>query len=131
MNSIKKVTIFLVLLVISLSLYGCGLESSSNFQDGGQDDATVDKRESINGTYKFSDQTVKIEMNINGNEWIGKIRLVSGFGADYDNENAEYDHGMVSGTDIYDSSGYVKIGYVTGSSLVTTFHGQEVTLSKR
>ena len=56
--------------------------------------------------------------------------MVTGFGSDYDNQNAQYDNGIVKGNDLYESSGMVKVGYVNGNSLTTSIGGQSVTLSK-
>jgi hypothetical protein len=40
------------------------------------------------------------------------------------------DSGIVKGTDVYDSSGYVKIGYISGNTLVTSAGGNRITLRK-
>lgn len=65
-----------------------------------------------------------------GNMWTGQFTFVSGFGAEYDAGNAEFQSGVVKGNDLYDESGYVKIGYVQGRTLTTTVGGQYLTLEK-
>lgn len=57
--------------------------------------------------------------------------IVTGFGADYDRQNAQRDNGIVNGNDLYESSGIVKIGYVSGKSLTTSIGGQRVNLRKK
>lgn len=73
--------------------------------------------ETINGTYTYSNNSFELEISISGDSWYGKTMIVSGFGSDYDSQNAQYDNGIVDGNDLYDSSGMVKIGYVSGKSL--------------
>ena len=53
---------------------------------------------------------------------------MTGFGSAYDNQNAEYDREIVKGNDLFDKSGYVKVGYVSGSG--GTLHYGNYTLSK-
>ena len=53
---------------------------------------------------------------------------MTGFGSAYDNQNAEYDRGIVKGNDLFDESGYVKTGYVSGSDGTLRFGNY--TLSK-
>ena len=61
---------------------------------------------------------------------MGKTVIISGFGAEYDNQNAQYDNGIVNGNDLYESSGNIKIGYIDGNSLVATIFDRQVTLRK-
>lgn len=86
---------------------------------------------SINGVYVYNDPSLKVEITVTGSTWIGKWVIISGFGSDYDNQNAEYDNGQVVDSDLYDSSGYVKLGHVSGTKLTIPFHDQIITLKKR
>ncbi len=86
--------------------------------------------EGIDGTYRFSDNSAKLEILIIGDAWSGKTIMISGFGADYDNKQAQYENGVVKGNDLYDSSGLIKIGSVQGKTLTTSIAGQSVTLTK-
>jgi hypothetical protein len=56
--------------------------------------------------------------------------MLTGFGSDYDNQNVQYDNGIVKGNDLYESSEMVKFGYVNCNSLTTSVGGQSVTLRK-
>jgi hypothetical protein len=116
----------LVLIIIFIAS-GCGnnSESSSN-----SNSSNSQVKETISGTYTYSDNSVELEITITGDSWYGKTMIISGFGSDYDNQNVEYDNGTVSGNDLYDSSGIIKIGYVSGNSVTTSIGGQSVTLSK-
>ena len=62
---------------------------------------------------------------------MGKTKIISGFGDEYDNQSVEYENGVVNGSELYDESGYVKIGFVSGNRLNTTIGGQSVTLTRR
>jgi hypothetical protein len=88
------------------------------------------EEESINGLYSYEDNSAKLTIRISGNSWSGKTIIITGFGSDYDNENAQYDNGIVNDNDLYESSGIVKVGYVNGNSLTTSIGGQSVTLRK-
>jgi hypothetical protein len=66
-----------------------------------------------------------------GEQWTGSFTFVSGFGAEYDASQAEFQTGLVRGNEIFDESGYVKIGYIEGKNLTTTVGGQYITLRKR
>ncbi|WP_445956229.1 hypothetical protein [Yeosuana sp.] len=112
--------IYLVLSIIILFLSnGCKNKS-----------ANIKTEETIYGTYSFKDNSVELEITIIGNTWNGKIIIVTGFGSDYDNQNAQYNNGTINDNDLYDSSGMLKIGYVNGNSLHTSVGGQSVTLKK-
>jgi hypothetical protein len=88
------------------------------------------EEESIDGLYSYEDNSAKLTIRISGNSWSGKTIIITGFGSDYDNQNAQYDNGIVNDNDLYESSGMVKVGYVSGQSLHTSVAEQSVTLSK-
>lgn len=87
--------------------------------------------ETINGTYTYSDNSVELEITVSGDRWYGKTMIVTGFGSDYDSQNTVRDNGIVNGNDLYESSGMVKIGYISGKSLTTSIGGNYVTLRKK
>ncbi len=117
MKAVKFQIICLVLLLIA----SCGNNSSNknSFDDG------------INGRYSYTDNSAEIFITISGSTWSGKTILISGMGSEYDNQNAQYDNGILKGNELYESSGIVKIGYVSGKLLYTNVGGQNVTLRKK
>ncbi len=124
-NNIIITSLFLTLL---LAIVGCGnngKNSNSNSQTKQKEEA-----QTVAGTYSYKDNSAELVITISGNSWSGKTMMVTGFGSDYDNQNAQYDNGIVKGNDLYESSGMVKVGYVNGNSLTTSIGGQSVTLSK-
>jgi len=90
----------------------------------------IDSYESIDGTYSYYDNSARLKITISGNFWSGITMMVTGFGSDNDNQNAQYDNGIVKGNDLYESSGMVKVGHINGNSLNTSVGGQSVTLWK-
>lgn len=127
MKNIYSVFALIILLIVS----GCGnnSEKSNNAKS-----TNTQVEETINGTYTYSDNSAEFEITISGDSWFGKTMIVLGFGSEYDSQNAQYDNGTVKGNDLYDESGMVKIGYVSGKSLTTTTSiggGQRVTLRKK
>ena len=101
-------------------------------QDGNasQQNYRNNKTESIDGTYSFSDGSVKARIVISGNTWSGQTIIVSGISSDNDQQNAEYQNGSVSGNTLYDESGYAEVGHVSGRYLNTSIGGQSLTLTK-
>lgn len=116
--------------IISLSRSGNSASSEQN-QGGNVDQLSESQNQSPDGIYVYSDNSVNIRIAINGNRWRGKTMIISGFGADNDNQNAQYDNGVVNGTTLFDASGYVEIGHVNGRNLTTTISDQSVTLRKQ
>lgn len=117
-----------IVLAISVFIMSCGNNSESN-----QSNSKSQKQEDVettDGTYSYNDNSAELVITISGNSWSGKTMMVSGFGSDYDNQNAQYDNGIVKGNDLYESSGMVKVGYINGNSLTTSVGGQSVTLRK-
>jgi len=111
MSRNSTLQIFISCCIIMLS--SCG---------GDSQDATVNKsstqkedrkeEESIDGVYTGS-------QNISGLELVAKLTIsgkrwsaTSQFGYD----SPEFQNGIVDGKDLYDDSGSIKIGYVSGSS---------------
>jgi len=105
--------------------------SSNRNQVGNSDQLSESQNQSPDGIYIYADNSVNIRIAINGNRWRGKTMIISGFGADNDNQNAQYDNGVVNGNTLFDESGYVEIGRVNGRNLTTTISNQSVTLRKQ
>ena len=68
-------------------------------------------------------------INVSGEMWNGRTTIITGMGEDYD--KTEYESGSVSGSDLYESTGMVKIGKISGRFLTTTIGGSNVTLTKQ
>lgn len=78
---------------------------------------------SQDGTYSYSSGQVESSITIIGDSWTGSSKL-----CEYC--DVEYDSGIVNGSDLYDSSGYVKIGNISGNSISTSIGSFRVTLRK-
>lgn len=126
-----------LLLVIGIAIVATLLKScsTSTEKETGQNESSVsleaDESKSINGVYRFKDYSVELIMTVSDSTWNGKTKIISGFGEDYDNENAQYDNGILHGNDLYESSGMVKVGYIQGRSLTTSLSGHQFTLHKQ
>jgi antitoxin component YwqK of YwqJK toxin-antitoxin module len=86
------------------------------------------KTVSNNGTYTSGENRI----TINGSSWSSVVVIISDFGSQY-NEN-QSDNGIVKGDDLYDDSGYVKIGSISSSSsksITTTLGGNRITFFKK
>ena len=128
----KKRRILSVIAMVFLITVSCKKESGETEQQKNSTEINteVSEAQSNEGTYTYEDSSASLEITVSGSTWSGKTVIKSGFGEAYDAENVEYQSGLVKGTDLYDDSGYAKIGYFDGSSLTTTMGGQRVTLRK-
>jgi hypothetical protein len=117
--------------VFTLNRSDVNTSSNQNNQDKNSSEINSSQNQSPDGIYTFSDNSVNIRISISGNRWRGKTAIISGFGADNDNQNAQYDNGVVNGTTLFDASGYVEIGHVNGRYLTTSISNQSVTLTKQ
>ena len=111
-------------LLTFLLIFSCGGESKSSKSDSKSRSSNTSsstyskkKAKTNNGTYSKETRDGKMTVTISGNSWRGKTVIKTGFGDAYDNQNAQYDRGLVKGNDLYDESGYVKIGSVSGNSV--------------
>ena len=77
--------------------------------------------ESINGVYSYTEDNFEASITISESSWSGRITIYG---------STEYDRGIMNGTDLYDDSGYAKIGYVSNGRIVTSLGGQSVSLDK-
>ena len=84
-----------------------------------------------NGVYLYVDNSVEIQIIISEDVWNGKTKIISGLGDEYDNSNIEYESGIVKGNDLYESSGFVKIGVVENKLLKTSIGGNSITLTRK
>ena len=87
--------------------------------------------ESIDGKYSYTDYSVELDYTIYGGSWRSKLTITTGFGSDYDNQNAIYSSGIVVGNELYDENGFYVLGRVEQNSLVTSVSGQRVVLEKQ
>jgi len=85
----------------------------------------------IDGTYKMSDSYGTIEIAISGNSWSCTVIPITGFGEANDRQNATTSSGPIKGNDLYDNTGLVIVGQVSGITLNTDIGGQDVTLFKK
>ena len=107
-------------------------QSSSNGNNNVQFDKRDDsKNESINGKYFYTDYSAELDYTIYGDSWRSKLTIKTGFGSDYDNQNAIYSSGIVVGNELYDENGFYVLGRVEQNRLVTTVSGQRVVLEKQ
>lgn len=87
------------------------------------------------GVYVFESREYVIKLRVMGTTWMATTTPVTGFGEDYDTEQTEVSTGSVQGTDLYEETGYIKVGelYRIGSrwSASMLFAGGSVTLVKR
>ena len=120
----------IVILALSISLNSCTNKSNSdNTKDQkstveNDESETTDKSEQAkdvnqkeetenidgiySGTQNISGLELIAKLTISGNRWSATSQL------GYD--NPEYQNGVVKGTDLYDESGMIKIGYVSGNT---------------
>ena len=118
-NSIILKTILLLTATLVIS---CGDNKKSNASNQSKasenatqsEDAAENKTQevSIDGVYtgsqNISGLNLEAKLTISGDSWSASSQL------GYD--NPEYQNGVVNGTDLYDDSGMIKIGYVSGNN---------------
>jgi hypothetical protein len=131
-----------IILLLSAAICSCenkisteqssSTKESSTSEDVSSNPSTDESKPetTTNGIYSYRDNSVEFQITVSGNSWMGKTVIVSGFGSEYDNQNAQYDNGIVNGNDLYESSGNIKIGYIDGNSLVASISDRQVTLRK-
>lgn len=95
-----------------------------------ESDTTWVEEETTDGVYRYSDSSVEAEVTVSGDTWYAVAIPISGFGEDYDQQNAMIESGLVDGNDLYESSGMIKIGRISGTSLRLPLNGVEIRLEK-
>jgi len=105
-------------------------ETESYNNDHNQPSEESSSEASIDGIYRYNDNSAELSISISGTSWYGTTTIKSGYGQEYDSQNKQSDSGIIKGNDLYDSAGMVKIGYVSGRNLTTSIGGNNVTLSK-
>ena len=125
-----KQNLIIIACVFVVVFLAVSLNNSKKSDNNVGDSNSVTDVSSINGTYSYNDNSAELDVTVNGNMWSFKSTIKSGFGDEYDNNNSQYDSGIIKGNDLYEKSGMVKIGYVSGNSLTTSFSGRQVTLNK-
>ena len=106
-RTMKKVmTILGTILFVSFILISC-VDNSSGSKSSKQS-----QEDSIDGIYEGTQDlggiVLAATLTINGNTWSAKSQLGSA--------SPEYNSGVVKGSDLYDESGMIKIGYVSGKT---------------
>jgi len=114
----KLIFIFSISILISCNSKNNKSDNSSNSYSQ-PDNSSY----SQNGTYSYSSGDVELSMTISGDSWTGRTKI-----CEYC--DVEYDSGIVYGSDLYDSSGSVKIGNISGNSISTSIGSSRVTLRK-
>ena len=138
MKNIKKHLAVALISMSSMIFIACNSNSNkSNNSNSGNSESNSStlqeepkEEESIDGVYSYEDNSAKLSIRVSGGSWSGKTIIVSGIGEEYDNQNVQYDNGVVKGKELFENSGMVKIGYISGNSLTTSIGGQSVTLRK-
>jgi len=120
--NLKRLIYFVIPFFVFIS---CGDGSSGNKSNAINNSSSSN---SLNGTYTNSSGECRII--VSGARWSGKIVIETGFGSAYDQQNAQYSNGIIKDDDLYDESGYVKIGYISNNSLTTILGGKSITLYK-
>lgn len=123
MNKLTVIIIVVVLFVVLANFYKDD-DKPTNISN------SQTEQVNLNGTYSYKDDSVNLNLTISGNVWSSKATIISGFGKEYDNDNSQYDSGVINGNDLYEKSGMVKIGYVSNKSVITSFSGSQVKLDK-
>jgi hypothetical protein len=130
----KSYSVFILLFFLLLFVGSCD-NNSSAIKSATTDSVSPKKipkvkEESIDGIYSYEDNSSKLSITLSGNYWQGKTMIISGFGEGYDSRNAQYENGIARGKELFESSGMVKIGYVSGNNLYTSIGGQSAILTK-
>jgi len=137
MKNIQKhfaVALISISTMVYISCNSNSNKSNNSNSDNSERNSTIQKEEpkeeSVDGLYTYEDNSAKLRIRVSGSSWSGKTLIVSGFGEEYDNQNAQYDNGIIKGKELFENSGMVKVGYISGNSLTTSIGGQSVTLRK-
>jgi hypothetical protein len=102
--------------ILFASLVSASCDNSSNSDDSGSNTSGQEEQSmedaSIDGFYSgstsISGLELVAELTISGDRWSARSQLGS--------DSQEYQNGIVNGNDLYDDSGMIKIGYVSGNT---------------
>jgi len=133
MKNIQKHFAVALISISTMVFISCNSNSNKNNNsnsDNSESNTEEPKEESVDGLYTYEDNSANLSIRVSGISWSGKTLIVSGFGEEYDNQNAQYDNGIIKGKELFENSGMVKVGYISGNSLTTSIGGQSVTLRK-
>ena len=120
MKNIKKHLAVALISVSTMVFIACNSNSnkSNNSNSGNAERNSSTQREQTkeednidgvySGTQNISGLELVAKLTISGNRWSASSQL------GYD--SPEYQNGVVKGKDLYDGSGMLKIGYVSGNS---------------
>lgn len=113
----KNFTIVATFYMTTLLIIACNSNSNQSNSSNSENRSSNQKEqpkeeESIDGIYSgsrnISGLELVAELTISGNSWSASSQL------GYD--RPEYQNGVVKGKELYDASGMIKIGYVSGNS---------------
>lgn len=107
---------FIFAVVVASVISSCGNENSSSYSG-----SSYEKTETINGVYTYTESGFKTSITISGSRWTGRTTLYG---------STTYENGIVDGKDLYDDSGFAKVGYVNNGRITTSMGGKRVTLEK-
>jgi len=113
MKNIKKHLAIALFLLSTIVFIACNSNSNkSNNSNSGNSESNSSVEDNIDGVYSGSQNIMGLELVaeliISGSRWSATSQL------GYD--SPEYQNGVVRGNDLYDDSGMIKIGYVSGNS---------------
>jgi hypothetical protein len=124
----KQIIPSILIVLLSFFIVSCGQRGNKNNIATSSEKVEV---VSNNGTYSYLDNSVELEITISGDYWSSKTKIITGAGSVYDNENTQYENGILKGDDIYEGHGIVEVGYVSGNNLTMYVGGHStVTLHK-
>ena len=120
MKNIKKHLALAFISMSTMAFIACNSNSnkSNNSNSGNSENNSSNQQEqtkeedNIDGVYSGTKNISRLELlaklTISGSRWSASSQL------GYD--GPEYQNGVVKGNDLYDDSGMIKIGYVSGNS---------------
>jgi len=113
MKNIKKHLAIALFSLSTIVFIACNSNSNkSNNSNSGNSESNSSVEDNIDGVYSGSQNIMGLELVaeliISGSRWSATSQL------GYD--SPEYQNGVVRGNDLYDDSGMIKIGYVSGNS---------------
>jgi hypothetical protein len=115
---------------LSVDKISTPIKSSNSKSEIKEESPTQNKIETKDGTYLYSDNLLILTITVNGNRWFGKTVVNTGMGSDYDDRNTKYESGFLKNNSLFESTGMLEIGYISGNNLTTSIGGQTVVLKR-